>query len=101
MILGFTGTRKKPTPQQWRGMDLFLFDNKIDEAHHGACVGSDLMFHGCAVNYATPIIVHPPLKETYLAQECLFMPTPEMIAADYAEWAEYDVTVLPAKGYLE
>lgn len=101
VILGFTGTRNKPTQQQWHQTNLFLFDNNINEAHHGACDGSDLMFHRCAINFATPIIVHPPIKEIYLARECLFMPTPEMIESDYPEWAEYDVTVLPAKGYLE
>lgn len=94
MILGFTGTRNLPTRQQHRTLNLFMFDNDIDQAHHGACVGSDLAFHGCALNYGVPIVVHPPLEEAYLAWECL-------TATHEVYEPEPDITVLERKEYHE
>lgn len=88
MILGFTGTRKQPTMKQARRFRIFLSDNDsdIDEFHHGGCDGSDLMAHRLALWYFMPVVVHPPIKETFLAFECL-EPHP-------------NVTVLERKPYL-
>jgi hypothetical protein len=93
MILGFTGTRRLPTSKQLTQLDLYLFDNDIDEAHHGACVGSDLAFHRAALWFALSVIVHPPIKEMYLAFECL-----NTVSEPPDVW---DITILAHKEYHE
>jgi hypothetical protein len=69
MILGFTGTRNVPTVEQlawlWNQFD------DVDVLHNGACVGADLASHKMALGHHKPIIVHPPVKEAYLASYCL------------------------------
>jgi hypothetical protein len=90
MILGFTGSRNRPTPKQLAWLDLYFFDRDVDVLHHGACVGSDLAAHRMALDYAVPVVVHPPIKDGYLAEECLFVPPPP---------TKHQVTVLERKHY--
>lgn len=75
MKLGFTGTRNKPTDAQLRQLLSFLRgsgdDDYIEALHHGACVGADLAAHQYAFSLEMPIVVHPPIKEAYLAFQCL------------------------------
>jgi hypothetical protein len=49
MILGFTGTRRGLTEVQIRWLQDLFERLRIDEGHHGACVGADLEFHKLAV----------------------------------------------------
>lgn len=92
MILGFTGSRCAPTDKQYHALSLFLFDNDVDELHHGACMGADLMAHRAAINFVVPVVVHPPIKETYLAWECL------SLRHDPSE-PPPNIAVLPRKEY--
>lgn len=84
MILGFTGTREQPTPEQIRQLGFYLFDNGIEQVHHGACRGADAEMHRLALQYVLRIVVHPPLK-----MHNMMMP----------DWNHGNVTVLPHKDY--
>jgi hypothetical protein len=73
MKIGFTGNRKGFTFAQNKTMGkLFtsLSAQKIEEAHHGDCVGSDLDFHFFVRNNLkknVKIVVHPPCNSTLRA----------------------------------
>jgi hypothetical protein len=71
MILGFTGTRRGLTEVQIRWLQDLFERLRIDEGHHGACVGADLEFHKLAVLHGVPLVVHPPVNTKFLAAECL------------------------------
>lgn len=60
MKIGFTGTRSEPTFDQCNWLFKYLCDNKIDELHHGACVGADSLAHYQAALLNILIYVHPP-----------------------------------------
>lgn len=85
MILGFTGTRGMPTPEQQAFIDRNV--SGCDELHHGACVGSDAVAHVFGLLYARQIRVHPP-EDTKLVDLKAVMPRNRDL-----------VKVLPAKPY--
>lgn len=70
MKIGFTGNRKGFTPAQNKTMvKVFtsLSAQKVEEAHHGDCVGSDTDFHFFVRNNLkdnVKIVVHPPTNST-------------------------------------
>ena len=41
----------------------FIKNNKIDEVHHGDCVGADKEFHDICASNNIKIIIHPPIDE--------------------------------------
>lgn len=78
--IGFSGTRKGMTPQQRETVEELLDGERVDEVHHGDCVGADANFHDmCCGRY--PIVIHPP-SEVKLRAFCK------------------DAEVRPSKGYL-
>jgi hypothetical protein len=86
MKLGFTGTRDQLSYAQKDWLTTIFDQLQIDVLHHGACQGADAYAHALAVERGIPVVVHPPVKVRYLANECL-LPAP-------------GVTVLPGKPYL-
>ena len=67
MKIGFTGNRKGFTRAQSKTLrEVFtsLSAQKVNEAHHGDCVGSDTDFHFFVRDNLrnVKIIVHPPLS---------------------------------------
>jgi len=66
MKIGFTGTRKAITKKQIETLLNTLRKYKIEEAHHGGCVGADSVFHLSIKNEdAKNIVVHPGDEEQY------------------------------------
>jgi len=89
MKIGFTGTRKGMTDEQKEEISWMLqaqlglaraITGKVDEVHHGDCVGADSDFHDLASGY--DIVVHPPSVDKYRA---------------FREGSE----ILPPKSYLQ
>ena len=60
MKIGMTGNRDGITKEAIITFENFLKKSKIDEAHHGDCVGADKMFHDVLHNKKIKIIIHPP-----------------------------------------
>lgn len=89
MILGFAGPRtgmKDPQKVWLRG---HLLTMEPTEFHHGCCTGSDAKAHKLALEHTSALIViHPPVKETFIAWECI-------------DWGNERIKVLPRKGYHE
>lgn len=70
-ILGITGTRTAPTPEQLRALAQAVVG--AHEVHHGDCVGADRFAHyaALAVRHARSfwprIVIHPPKVAAYRA----------------------------------
>ncbi len=68
MIIGFTGTRKGITIQQFQAISFIFDDSAPFEFHHGDCIGADQQagdlakLHGC--NW---LVIHPPTQSKYRA----------------------------------
>lgn len=62
MIVGFTGTQRGMTEQQWPTLWRLLRDRLglINEFHHGDCIGSDAQAHAAAIEAGYCPILHPP-----------------------------------------
>lgn len=56
--MGFTGTRKGMTLEQWSMVDKL--SQLYDEVHHGDCLGADYQMHLIAQGNEQRIIGHPP-----------------------------------------
>lgn len=67
MILGFTGSRNKPNNNVYENLQKFIIENKnkIIEAHHGDCIGSDKIFDNEIKKYGIKTIIHPPNINNY------------------------------------
>ena len=64
MIIGFTGTQKGMTPEQYDYVELLL-ERKMDEiecVHHGDCIGADSDFDYCSSRVMLKIVIHPPIN---------------------------------------
>lgn len=86
MVLGFTGTRRDPTPAQIDWFTAYLGMTRPRRLHHGACVGADAMAHQCAIDRDMSVIIHPPTK-THLMM-------------DLTPWRDHPlVTILEPKPY--
>ena len=64
MILGFTGTQKQPSLEQFDALYELVIrltaGIKPVEAHHGDCIGADYTFHAICLELGIPVIIHPP-----------------------------------------
>lgn len=62
MIVGFTGTKKGMTSEQWDAVAAILLGLEYDEAHHGDCIGADADFfailYGIREDTGRPCIIH-------------------------------------------
>lgn len=66
--IGFTGTQKGMTVAQVRSVRLLLFKRRVDEVHHGMCIGADEQFHRLCAGARIPIIGHPPINTSKMMQ---------------------------------
>ncbi len=82
MIIGFTGSQKGMTTDQFDRVVLLLRDLAPTEVHHGDCVGADWIFHTICMTMQIPVVLHPPIKDNKRAG-----------CEGYAK-------ILPAKEYL-
>jgi hypothetical protein len=66
MKIGFTGTQTGMTEQQKHLIKDFIQRNKkrIDEVHHGDCIGADKDFHKIARHELIPTVIHPPVNNS-------------------------------------
>jgi hypothetical protein len=60
MIVGFTGTQKRMTSEQYFAVYDLMRELKPEEVHHGDCIGADDEFHSIACRLDIPVVVHPP-----------------------------------------
>lgn len=73
MKIGFTGTRYNITNYQKEKLLelLFLYHNefKIEEFHHGDCIGADAYAHDVikTIDKSIPVHIHPPNISAYRA----------------------------------
>lgn len=69
MKLGMTGNRDGFTDKCKERLIYFLNNTKIDEVHHGDCLGSDQQFHEIITERSEliKIIIHPPKINTMRA----------------------------------
>ena len=63
MKLGMTGNRYGMNTTSKKKLIEFIKNNKIDEVHHGDCVGADKEFHDICVSNNIKIIIHPPTDD--------------------------------------
>ena len=92
MIVGFTGPQNGMTEVQRPKVFKWLMTNasRIEEAHHGDCVGADEDFHNMCIKLLVPrIIIHPPEDDSKRAY------------CGPVKGAKTQVVVLPTKPYLE
>jgi len=68
MNLGFTGTRRGMTPEQYSVVEelVGVWDGH-DTAHSGDCVGSDVQFHEIASAAGFWTVGHPPARVRWRA----------------------------------
>ena len=59
-IIGFTGTHKGMTSDQYFAVEYLLSSVDFLEAHHGDCIGADAQFHLFCLDMKIPIVIHPP-----------------------------------------
>lgn len=62
MKLGMTGNRNGMNENTKNKLIEFIKNNKIDEVHHGDCVGADKNFHDICSSNNIKIIIHPPIN---------------------------------------
>lgn len=77
--VGFTGTGLGMTSQQRRQLEYILRLYKIEEFHHGDCVGADAQAHDIAEKLGLCIVVHPPLvglKRAFKTGRIMCKPAP-------------------------
>ena len=83
IVAGFTGTQIGMTVRQSAELARVLMEEKVDEFHHGDCIGADAQAHEIAYRQGIKIVIHPPTdprKRAYCRK--------------------HDVIVLPEKPYL-
>jgi len=59
--IGFTGTSKGITREQYVTVDRLFFSCVPDVLHHGDCIGGDEQIHKLALEHGLQIEIHPPL----------------------------------------
>ena len=64
MIIGFTGTQKSMTTDQFDRLLALVKNLNPSEAHHGDCIGADSVFHDICLTLGIPIVIHPPIDKS-------------------------------------
>lgn len=63
MKVGMTGNRNGIFKEAFKVFTKFMTENKIDEAHHGDCIGADTEFNNLVCKN-TIIVIQPPNIDT-------------------------------------
>ncbi len=95
MKIGFTGTRKGMTDAQKQSIHMLRGWNRVDEVHHGDCIGADTDMHHIARNYGITIVGHPAVdpKERAFNDCDVLRPEKEYIARNHDIVDEVDVMI--------
>lgn len=64
---GYTGSRTGMTDLQKLSLSKLLTDLRVQELHHGDCIGGDAQAHEIALSLHLRIVVHPPAEKRYRA----------------------------------
>ena len=59
---GFSGSREGLTPQQHKLLRTIVYSQLIFRAHHGCCIGADLIFHNIVKEEGIRVVAHPPIN---------------------------------------
>lgn len=62
MKIGFTGTKRGMSCDQYGKFKSILKEHPYGELHHGDCIGSDYEAHILALFLKMAVIVHPPIN---------------------------------------
>lgn len=95
LTVGFTGTQKGMTPDQYEGVSYMLrrltqLNLALStEVHHGDCIGADFEMHGIAYHAGALVVVHPPESEEKRAHADLV-----------SRWRTSSTVVLEPKPYI-
>lgn len=79
MIIGMSGSRDGITKKAEDTLKKFLNNTKIDEVHHGDCIGADKIFHDICHDKNLKIIIHPPNDNklrAFCKSEYILLPKP-------------------------
>lgn len=79
MIVGFTGTQRGVTPEQWAACWPMLNARAPGSFHHGDCIGSDDQIAGMTRLIGFWIVGHPPVitsKRAFFQSDELRDPLP-------------------------
>jgi hypothetical protein len=70
MIVGFTGTREGMTESQKKAFTLHIQRMKVDQFHHGMCVGADQEAEVIVriLHSSAPIHGHPPKNKSNISR---------------------------------
>ena len=85
MKLGMTGSREGISENAIKQLEKFINETNISEAHHGDCVGADMIFHNIVSQHGIKTIIHPP-KNNKLRAFCkgdIINPEKEYIARNH------------------
>jgi len=66
--IGFTGTRHGMTKEQLDALKTIVKSKKVEEFHHGMCVGSDKQSHDFIKKEKIKIVGHPPKYKKFMAE---------------------------------
>jgi hypothetical protein len=66
-VLGFSGTRAGMTLRQQKALTTFVEIHRPAVGRHGDCKGADEQFHEILKSLVIPLIIHPPVKNTWRA----------------------------------
>jgi len=64
MIIGFTGSQKGMTANQFDRLVTLLKDLNPTIAHHGDCIGADDVFHEICLELNIAVVIHPPIENS-------------------------------------
>jgi len=59
MKVGFTGTQKGTTTEQFAACTEFFLTHQVSEFHHGVCIGADEELHTLVIILKTKVFKYP------------------------------------------
>lgn len=102
MIIGFTGTRFGPTPQQSNKLRLLLklYAKDCTYFHHGGCYGADIAARDIAIELHVPTVCHPGSDwqwENSIGKDRITLPQKPYLERDKDIAAEADLLLAASR----
>lgn len=105
MKIGFTGTQIGMNNWQKEKFKQLLESYKIEEFHHGQCVGADKDAHDIAQPLSVKVIIHPPVNKSKVS-ECngenvIMLPDKQYLDRNHDIVDACDILIATPKGKEE